>query len=186
MIIERDLTLYHADAVRFLIRKSRIKPYDIDVIGFHGQTIFHDPDNAITCQIGDASLLASETSIDVISNFREADVAAGGEGAPLTPIYHVAMTRNFERPIVVLNMGGVSNVTWIGKDGAFLAFDAGPANAMVDDWTRAHTNQFYDDGGKFARQGRADPVALEALLAQKYFELPHPNLLIEMHFPPPR
>ena len=175
--LERDLTLYHAEAVRLLMLKASIEAYDVDVIGFHGQTIFHDPKNALTCQIGDASLLASETSIEVVSNFRAADVAAGGEGAPLAPIFHVAMARNFERPILILNMGGVANITWIGEGGAFIAFDAGPANALIDDWIQAHTDQSYDEGGQFARQGNINVAALEALLAHQYFELPPPKSL---------
>ena len=175
--LERDLTLFHAEAVRLLMSKASIKAYDIDVIGFHGQTIFHDPKNGLTCQIGDASLLSSETSIDVVSNFRAADIAAGGEGAPLAPIFHVAMTHNFERPILILNMGGVANITWIGNDGAFLAFDAGPANALIDDWIQAHTNQSYDEGGQFARQGNINAAALEALLDHQYFERPPPKSL---------
>ena len=165
----RDLTLYHAEAVHQVLAASGLPAEEIDVLGFHGQTVFHDPANGITCQVGDARLLADETGIDVISDFRSADVAAGGEGAPFAPLFHVAMAQRLERPMAVLNMGGVANVTWISPDGGAIAFDTGPANALIDDWVRAQTELPFDEGGNLARRGRIDDGALAALMAHSYF-----------------
>lgn len=175
--VERDLTLYHAEAVRDLIADSGLPANAVDIVGFHGQTIFHDPVNAVTCQLGDGPLLASKTEIDVVSDFRAADVAAGGEGAPLTPVFHVALAQDLERPLAILNMGGVANVTWISPDGGVIAFDTGPANAMVDDWIRARTDLNFDEGGAIARQGKVNDIALAALMENPYFDLPPPKSL---------
>ena len=175
--VERDLTLYHAEAVHRLLADTGLQPDEVDVAGFHGQTVFHDPVNAVTCQIGDGPLLASETGIDVVSDFRAADVAAGGEGAPLAPLFHVAMAQTLERPLAILNMGGVANVTWISPDGGAIAFDTGPANAMVDDWIRARTDLNFDEGGALARQGQVNKIALADLMDNPYFDLPAPKSL---------
>ena len=177
LLVERDLTFYHVDAVRTLLGQNRIEPSEIDVIGFHGQTVFHDPGNKITRQIGNAPLLASKTGINVISNFRSADVAAGGEGAPLAPIFHIAITKRLKRPIAVLNLGGVANITWVSEDGRAIAFDTGPANAMIDDWVRAHSTLPFDQEGQLAGQGIVNEIALSALLNHPYFDRPSPKSL---------
>ena len=175
--VERDLTLYHAEAVHRLLTNTGLQSHEIDIVGFHGQTVFHDPANAVTCQIGDGPLLASETGIDVVSDFRSADVAAGGEGAPFAPLFHVAMAQSIERPLAILNMGGIANVTWISPDGGTIAFDTGPANAMVDDWIRARTGLNFDEDGILARQGKVNEIALAALMNNPYFDLPAPKSL---------
>src|ERR1700677_1201704 len=125
--VAQRLTRRHVEAVRALGHAA-------DIIGMHGQTILHQPDRRRTWQIGDATLLARETGVRVVYDFRSADVAAGGEGAPLAPAYHAALARELEKPVAVLNLGGVGNVTWIGADGALLAFDTGPGNGPLDDW----------------------------------------------------
>lgn len=173
----RDLTLYHAEAVHRLLSDAGLSADEIDVLGFHGQTVFHDPANGITCQVGDARLLAAETGVDVISDFRSADVAAGGEGAPFAPVFHVAMAQRLERPVAVLNMGGVANVTWISPDGGAVAFDTGPANALIDDWVRGHTELPFDEGGNLARRGRVHDGVLAGLMAHPYFDRPAPKSL---------
>ncbi len=175
--VARDLTVFHADVVHRLIVASGCQPGDIDLIGFHGHTVFHDPDNRRTCQIGDGDLLARETGIDVIDDFRAADVAAGGQGAPFAPVYHVALARDLERPVAILNIGGVANVTWISPDGGAVAFDTGPGNALIDDWVRQTGGVAFDDGGRLARAGNADSDAVAALLDNPYFDRPAPKSL---------
>src|SRR6201994_1905436 len=150
---ERRLTEAHAEAVKALLKKAGLAPRDVALIGFHGQTILHRPAQRWTWQIGDGALLAGLTGIDVVNDFRSADVKAGGQGAPLVPLYHAALVRKaarYELPVVLVNIGGVGNVTYIGKD-QVLAFDTGPGNAPIDDWMLRHANQHLDTGGDFAR-----------------------------------
>ena len=127
--VERELTERHGEAVRQLLAEAKRKPADIAIVGFHGQTIHHAPAQRQTVQIGDGALLAKLTGIDVVNDFRSADVSAGGQGAPLAPVYHLARADKLAKPIAVLNLGGVGNVTWIGEDGTLIAFDTGPGNA---------------------------------------------------------
>src|SRR3954468_5144538 len=152
--VEAELTRLHADAVaRF---RERFPQVAIELIGFHGHTILHRPEQRRTWQIGDGTLLARLTGIDVVCDFRSADVAAGGQGAPLAPLYHAALAPPLEKPLAVLNLGGVGNLTWIG-DGPdqILAFDTGPGNALIDDWVRRQTGQTADLDGALALAGRA-------------------------------
>jgi len=169
------LTERHADAVAALATPA-------DIVGFHGQTILHRPDRRRTWQIGDAALLARRTGLPVAHDFRVADVAAGGEGAPLAPVMHDVLSRDLERPIAVLNIGGVANVTWIGGDGALLAFDTGPGNALLDDWTAKNTGAAFDRDGKLAGSGRPDQTVLGRLLADPYFDRPPPKSLDRLQF----
>jgi len=188
--VERDLTLAHAEAVADLLKSTGIKPEAVDLIGFHGHTILHRPHEGRTVQIGDAGLLAKRTGIAVVSAFRSRDVAEGGQGAPLVPLFHAAITEGLRQThpsIAVLNVGGVANLTWIGEGfdieagaprrGTILAFDTGPGNALIDDWTRRHTGQLHDAGGRLAAAGTLDRAALSALLEQKFFDLPPPKSL---------
>jgi len=172
-----ELTRRHGDVVAMLLDKAGLHPAQIDVIGFHGQTLFHDPDNAITCQIGDGALLAKMTGISVINDFRSNDVANGGEGAPLAPAYHVALARTLERPVAFLNIGGVANLTWVSPDGGAVAFDTGPGNALLDDWTRQRTGGLMDTGGALARAGQVNDRRLKILLDHPYFARPYPKSL---------
>jgi anhydro-N-acetylmuramic acid kinase len=161
------LTQKHADAVLALLGKGGYNHAKIDVIGFHGQTIFHAPKDRITLQIGDGAWLAERTGIDVVDDFRTQDVLAGGEGAPLAPLYHQARacSANLPLPCVILNIGGVANVTWIGERADhLLAFDTGAGNALIDDWVRRKTGKLYDENGRFAAAG----VARRDLLAPWY------------------
>ncbi|MCB2099319.1 MAG: anhydro-N-acetylmuramic acid kinase [Rhodobacterales bacterium] len=179
--VVRDLTLRHAQAVARLLDVAGLAPADVAVIGFHGQTTFHDPDAGLTVQLGDPALLARETGIPVVADFRLNDVAAGGQGAPFAPLYHAALAASsdgdLERPLAVLNVGGVANVTWIGADGAVLAFDTGPGNALLDDWCRRTIQRPMDEGGRLAKAGEPDGLALMDLLAHPYFRLPAPKSL---------
>lgn len=183
--VERELTVLHAEAVEALLRTSGTPREAVGLIGFHGQTILHAPERRRTWQIGDGALLAELTGIDVVNDFRSRDVAEGGQGAPLAPLYHAAMTGGLPRPVAVLNIGGVANVTWIGPATAdaaagadrLIAFDTGPGNALLDDWALRHTGQPVDRDGALARAGRADEAALRQLLADPYFEQPAPKSL---------
>jgi len=167
---ERLVTDAHAEAVLALLAKAGLKAPQIDLLGFHGQTVLHRPAERRTWQIGDGAGLARTTRIAVVNDFRSADVAAGGQGAPLVPLYHLALSHRLERPVVVVNIGGVANVTYIGREDRLIAFDTGPGNAALDDWALKHTGEPVDRDGALARAGRVD----EALLA---FMLGHPSFL---------
>ncbi|HYM33729.1 MAG TPA: anhydro-N-acetylmuramic acid kinase [Candidatus Cybelea sp.] len=173
---ERALTEAHAAAVAKLLAEAGVAAREVAVIGFHGQTILHQPERRRTWQIGDGKLLSERTGIAVVNDFRSADVAAGGQGAPFAPLYHVALAQGLERPLAVLNLGGVGNVTWIGEGGP-IAFDTGPANAPIDDWLRRHLGQPMDHGGQLARTGKVDGARVNAALAHRYFSLSPPKSL---------
>ncbi|MDH5747789.1 MAG: anhydro-N-acetylmuramic acid kinase [Rhodospirillales bacterium] len=175
--VVRNLTLKHVEAVRTLLDEVGLLRQNIDVIGFHGQTVFHDPSAGISCQIGDGRVLAAETGIRVVNDFRARDVAAGGEGAPLTPLYHAALARELDKPLVVLNIGGVANVTWIGEGGDILAFDTGPGNALIDDWTAAAIGRPMDEGGRLAKGGKVNQDCLKIYMEHNYFQRKPPKSL---------
>lgn len=180
--LEKELTERHADTVRRLLDQAGLAPAAVDVIGFHGHTVRHDPRRGITRQIGDGRLLADLTGIPVVCDFRGRDVAQGGEGAPLAPLYHAAQAADLDKPVAILNIGGVANVTWIGATGDPIAFDTGPGNALLDDWTRRAIGRAMDEDGRLARAGRIDEAALARLLADPYFQRPPPKSLDRDHF----
>ncbi len=171
----RRLTDFHADAVAALATPA-------DLIGFHGQTILHRPAERRTWQVGDADRLARLTGLPVVCDFRSADVAAGGQGAPLAPLYHAALARDLPLPLGVLNIGGVANATWIGPDGAVLALDTGPGNGPLDDWMARHTGAAFDRDGALSASGRVDAAVLARLLADPYFARPAPKSLDRLDF----
>jgi anhydro-N-acetylmuramic acid kinase len=180
--IERAVTEANAAAVRQILAESRLDARDIAVVGLHGQTILHRPQRRFTRQLGDGTLLAALTGIDVVAGFRLADVAAGGQGAPFAPLFHAALARDLPRPLAVLNLGGVGNVTYI-DDATILAFDTGPGSALLDDWVRRHTGQPYDEDGRIARAGRSDEARLNRLLGAAYFARQPPKSLDRNDFP---
>ncbi|HEV8016667.1 MAG TPA: anhydro-N-acetylmuramic acid kinase [Stellaceae bacterium] len=174
--VERRLTEAHEAAVARLIERHGLT--GIDLIGFHGHTILHEPAQRRTRQLGDGALLARLTGIDVVSDFRSADVAAGGEGAPLAPIYHAALSAKLERPLAIVNIGGVANVTWIGAGAnELLAFDTGPGNALLDDWVRAQTGEAADYDGALAAAGKVDETQVTRFLQHPYFARRPPKSL---------
>ncbi len=175
--VEREVTLFHAEAVDALLRQAGLPASAVAVVGFHGHTILHRPKERRTWQIGDGSLLAERLGLPVVNDFRSADVAAGGQGAPLVPVFHAALAAPLEQPLAILNLGGVANVTWIGEDGRLLAFDTGPGNALIDDWALHHTGQPVDENGALAAAGRADGAALAEFCAHPYFAGPPPKSL---------
>ena len=174
--IVEEFTRLNADAVNALLADTTFDKQDISVVGFHGQTLFHDPQNGVTVQIGDGALLSTLTGIDVVCDFRTSDVASGGEGAPLAPLYHQALARDLAGPIAILNLGGVGNVTYVNKDN-ILAFDTGPASAMLDDWVNRKAALPFDEDGKLAAAGSIDQSALKSLLDNPYFAKTPPKSL---------
>jgi anhydro-N-acetylmuramic acid kinase len=175
--VERDLTVAHAEAVKMLMQREGLKPADVNLIGFHGQTVAHDPAKKYTCQLGDGELLARLTGIEVVNDFRTADVQAGGQGAPLVPIYHAALANEREKPVVFLNIGGVANITYIGAKGEMIAFDTGPGNALLDDWILKKTRRRYDEAGRLSSRGTVNEQVLKELMAHPFFDLKPPKSL---------
>ena len=202
--VEAELTQLHADAVLRFIGDRMLQPSAIDVIGFHGQTVLHrwddnpppplpgmrppplpgakprpePPGRMLTVQIGDGAALAAATGIDVVHDLRAADCAAGGQGAPLVPVYHRALAAKVtERPIAFVNIGGVGNITWIGADGTLIAFDTGPGNAMIDDWVMKRTGAPRDENGALAAKGTVHEDYVSAYLRHNHFAAPVPKSL---------
>jgi len=190
------ITRAHVFAVHKLLADAGVAAAEVDVIGFHGQTIAHRPDRRWTWQIGDGAAVARATGITTVSDFRSADVAAGGQGAPLLPVYHAALAAGLEGPVAVLNLGGVGNITFIpgGRDmhdsremsperaqmmdrNGLVAFDTGPANGLIDSWVEAETGARYDAGGALAAAGRVDETVLTAMLDHPFFDAPPPKSL---------
>jgi anhydro-N-acetylmuramic acid kinase len=172
------VTSAHAEAVEAFLAANNIAPETVAVIGFHGQTVLHRPQARLTVQIGDGPRLARRLGIDVVSDFRAADVAAGGQGAPLVPAFHAALVAALDRPspVAVLNVGGVANVTYVGPEG-LIACDTGPGNALIDDFMLARTGVSRDEDGAAAGGGRPDEAFIAAVLAQSFFALPPPKSL---------
>jgi anhydro-N-acetylmuramic acid kinase len=181
--IERLVRVRHAEAV------ARFP--DIDVVGFHGQTLAHDPRGRGTHQAGRGDLLAERTGRTVVWDFRSADVASGGEGAPLAPFFHFACARRIgaSAPLAFLNLGGVGNVTWVDPvapvpeaPGALLAFDTGPGNALIDDFIQARRDEACDADGALAARGRVDTAVLAALETHPYLARIPPKSLDRQDF----
>jgi anhydro-N-acetylmuramic acid kinase len=179
--LEQELTTAHADAVLALLRTAGLSTGDVDVIGFHGQTIVHRPNQRITLQIGSGPQLARAIGIPVVGDFRSRDMRSGGQGAPIVPIYHRALAKE-RGPIAFVNIGGVANVTFVGRNGDVIAFDTGPGNAPIDDWVLRHTGKPYDEDGSLARGGRVHENIIDAQLPHPYFSKPAPKSLDRMDF----
>lgn len=185
--LENEITLKHADAVEALLKLADMKPKDVHVIGFHGQTIMHRPKEGITWQLGNGALLAEKSRISVVCDLRRRDIAAGGEGAPLVPLYHAALVQEFELPIAVLNIGGIANVTWIGTsenirrhnlvEYDIIAFDTGMGNALLNDWVHQAYGVDYDDKGAIAAAGAVHHDIVEQYLRHPYFKKHPPKSL---------
>ena len=176
--IEGEVTDLQSQAVLMLCARHNVQLSTIDVIGFHGQTIKHEPQKCRTWQLGDGQRMADTLGRVVVNNFRQNDMNHGGQGAPFAPAYHRAMIRScaLEEPIAVLNIGGVSNVTLINAE-LLYACDCGPGNALIDDWVSDRCGVPYDDGGQIAAAGSVDERALEALLDSSFFQQSGPKSL---------
>jgi anhydro-N-acetylmuramic acid kinase len=176
---EELTTRSHAETVESLLTANRFAPDDIGVVGFHGQTVVHRPDIRLTVQVGDGGGLAKRLGIRVVHDFRAADVAAGGQGAPLVPVFHRAIVGTIQRPhpVAVLNIGGVANVTFVDGGPDPIACDTGPGNALIDDFMRARTGAPYDDNGDVAAGGTPDGQFIARVLAHPFFGLGPPKSL---------
>jgi anhydro-N-acetylmuramic acid kinase len=176
---ERVVTTAHAEAIAAFTAQNHIAREDVDIVGFHGQTVLHRPAQRLTVQIGDAGALARAIHMPVMHDFRAADVAAGGQGAPFVPVYHRALAQSLGRagPVVVVNIGGVSNITYIDGDDVLIACDTGPGNALLDDFMFRTTGQPFDCEGRLAAQGAVDEAWVARGLQQPFFALPPPKSL---------
>ncbi len=194
------ITERHAVAVERLMTKAGLQAGEVDVVGFHGQTLIHAPLNhapemneadgvageveGYTLQAGDGEALAKKLSIPVVYDFRSHDVTNGGQGAPLVPVYHQALVRasKLDLPVAVVNIGGVSNVSYVGKENALMAFDTGPGNVLIDEWIAKKTGARMDEGGALAADGVIDMAVVDGLLKNEYFNIAPPKSLDRYHF----
>ena len=174
--IEAAVTQSHGDAIAQFLKETGIKPETIDVIGLHGQTVYHRPEQGITRQLGRAKDIAARFGVTTVGRFRDADVASGGQGAPLVPLYHKALAAELAQPVVVLNLGGVGNLTYIDGD-TVIAFDTGPANAMVDDFVRKRQGKAFDAGGALAASGKPDDNLAKEFARHPFFARTPPKSL---------
>jgi anhydro-N-acetylmuramic acid kinase len=182
MQLERAVTDAHVAAIQAFLEKFAIDRRSVAAVGLHGQTVLHRPREKLTRQLGDGARAAKALGIDVVNDFRAADVAAGGEGAPLIPLYHAAMCAGLERPLTIVNWGGVGNVTYLGARGEIIAFDAGPANALIDDFVAERLGVGYDEGGALAAAGRVDEELVARFMRDAYFDRPPPKSLDRNYF----
>lgn len=173
------VTRAHAEAVEQFLTATGTAAHSVDVVGFHGQTILHRPHARLTVQIGDGQGLAERLGIPVVFDFRSADVATGGQGAPLVPVFHQALARNLDRrhPIAVLNVGGVANVSYVNGNVDPIACDTGPGNALIDDFMRARTGEALDRDGAGAASGRVDRAFVDRVLEDPFFSHACPKSL---------
>ncbi len=175
---ERALTEWHAEAVEQFLEANGLTPAEVDIIGFHGQTVIHRPERRLTVQLGLGPTLARRTGIHVVYDMRAADVAAGGQGAPLVPVYHRALAAAVaERPVAFVNIGGVANMTWVGGEGELVAFDTGPGNALLNDWCERWTDVPYDVDGCLGRSGESNRNVIRELLKNNFFATSAPKSL---------
>ncbi len=183
--LEKEITLFNAKAVNETLKLTKQK---IDIIGFHGQTIFHDAKNSITKQLGDGRLLSQLTKTEIVYNFRQNDLDNGGQGAPLTPIFHNLLANKISKkfdidfPINILNIGGIANVTTTVNDedisyiNNIEAYDIGPGNCLIDEWIRRNSKSKYDKVGSLAESGKTDKLVLNQALENFDFNLNYENL----------
>jgi anhydro-N-acetylmuramic acid kinase len=174
-VIGNQLARLYAKSISTLLSQTDITATQINAIGCHGQTIRHCPEHSYSLQIGNGALLAELTGITVVSDFRSRDIAAGGQGAPLVPAFHDHMLRHPEIHRVIVNIGGISNITNLPPHAAATGFDCGPGNLLMDAWCMQHTGKAYDDNGTWAASGKVLPALLKQMLAEPYFALPPPK-----------
>ncbi|WP_398472964.1 anhydro-N-acetylmuramic acid kinase [Tardiphaga sp.] len=181
---ERVVMDAHAEAVEAFLSENGIARDAVDIVGFHGQTVLHRPADRLTVQIGDGEGLAKRLGLPVVYDMRAADVAAGGQGAPLVPVYHRALARELDRrgPLIVVNIGGVSNITYIDGDDVLIACDTGPGNALLDDFVLQNTGQPFDANGALASEGQVDEPWIAHALENPFFVAPLPKSLDRNHF----
>lgn len=175
LLTANDLAHLYAKCVHTLLNNAQLEPKDIKAIGVHGQTIRHRPELGFTKQTNNPALLAELTNIDVIADFRSRDIAAGGQGAPLVPAFHKVFFANKEESIVVVNIGGIANISVIDKQGKILGFDTGPGNVLIDLWAFKHTGKLYDEDGAWAKSGVVHHRLLDVLLNEPFLKMVPPK-----------
>ncbi len=173
--VSMELADLYAEAVEEVIASAAVPRDSIVAVGCHGQTVRHRPDRGFTIQLNDPARLAELTGLDVVADFRRRDMAAGGQGAPLVPAFHEAVFRHPSRSRVVVNIGGISNLTWLPAAGPTMGFDCGPGNVLLDGWARKHIGKLFDEDGQWAAAGRTDTILLERLLAEPFFRKQPPK-----------
>ncbi|MGI9456254.1 MAG: anhydro-N-acetylmuramic acid kinase [Aeoliella sp.] len=172
--LEKELTLHHAEAVKQLTAQGGAAA-EVDVIGFHGHTVRHIPREDLTLQIGNPWVLAEATGRPVVSDFRRHDMALGGQGAPLVAMFHRALFADEARPSVILNLGGVANITWLGKDDEIIAGDTGPGCGLLDEWVQEMAGSHHDTDGRLASQGNINEALVTEALSSEFFQKPLPK-----------
>jgi anhydro-N-acetylmuramic acid kinase len=174
-----DIGRAFADTINSLLTNSGIKKNQITAIGSHGQTIYHQPEGSspFSLQIGDPNIIAELTGITTVADFRRRDMAAGGQGAPLAPLFHQQFFHHPTRTRCVVNIGGISNITWINPntDSSPSGYDTGPGNVLMDGWIRRHLNLPYDNDGQWAGRGQVSEILLQRMLAEPYFKMKSPK-----------
>jgi len=175
--LENKITRFHFEACKLIVKKN--KNINIDLIGFHGQTILHKPDKGYSIQIGDAKLLSNLTHTMVVSNFRENDILNGGQGAPLTPLYHRLILTKIKStsPSAIINIGGISNITYLEDYNKIISFDTGPGNYLINKWVKTNMQKEFDKDGLIAKSGYPNVTILNTLLEHSYYKKKHPKTL---------
>ena len=188
--LEAEITRRHGAAVAAFLAREGLSPDEIDLIGFHGQTVLHRPEAGFTVQLGDGAKLAETTGIATVFDLRRNDMAHGGQGAPLVPVYHRALAQNLPHkvnpqfPVCFVNIGGISNITWVDAEGAMAAFDSGPGNALIDQWVEAKAGIAFDQGGAIASEGGIIAPIARRYLSAPYFNRKVPKSLDRADFAP--
>ena len=178
-LVANALSRAYAGVVEELLQRSGLEPHDIRAIGAHGQTVRHRPQEfdgtGYTLQLGNPALLAEQAGIAVVADLRSRDVAAGGQGAPLVPAFHQGVFGRNDETVLVLNIGGISNLSVLGADGSVLGFDCGPGNALMDHWCQRHTGQAFDNDGAWAATGQVLPDLVAAMLQEPFLQKAPPK-----------
>ncbi|WP_392564966.1 anhydro-N-acetylmuramic acid kinase [Orbus wheelerorum] len=175
--IDHQLGELYAKTINLFIEKNKINNKDIIAIGCHGQTIFHSPTGSypFTMQIGDANIIAAKTGITTIADFRRRDMALGGQGAPLVPAFHDAIFSDPDKNRVILNIGGISNITVLTPNKPIIGYDTGPGNVLLDSWIMANLDKSYDKDATWAKTGKINQQLLNEFLIEDYFKQPYPK-----------
>lgn len=174
-LLANELARCYAEAVRQVLASAGVKASQIAAIGCHGQTVRHQPAAGYSVQLNNPALLAELTGITVVADFRSRDIAAGGQGAPLVPAFHSALFRDAVRHRIILNLGGIANLTILAPGKPTFGFDCGPGNMLLDAWAQHHLGTSYDDGGRWAASGTIRPDLLEHLLEDEFLALQPPK-----------
>lgn len=180
---EVEITQWHCEAIEKFMEKQKV---EVDVIGFHGQTVLHRPQESLTVQLGLGEVMAKRFNTDVIYDFRAKDMEMGGQGAPMACVYHRALCKNrdVELPAVIVNVGGIANATYIDENDELIAFDCGPGNCLIDQWMQRHTDKKFDDKGKEAKKGKIVMAVVEKILENSFFSSPPPKSADRTDFAP--